>query len=68
MGDDLGALAVAGVSLHVEEAAESQVRCTLQDNPDPIIEFFPMMWILHLGFDKANKLDQVRVDRIPSAL
>jgi hypothetical protein len=54
--------------LHVEEAAESQVRCILQDNPDPIIVFFPMMWMLHLGFDKANKLDQVRVDQIPSAL
>jgi hypothetical protein len=71
MVDVLGALAVEGFHCALKsrlEAAESQVRCSLQENPDLIIVFFPMMWILHLGFDKANKLDQVRVDQIPSAL
>src|SRR5262245_49948866 len=71
MGDVLSALAVDGFHCALTsrlEAAESQVRCSLQENPDLIIVFFPMMWILNLGFDKANKLDQVRVDQIPSAL
>ena len=71
MGDVLGALAVEGFHCALRsrpEAAESQVQCSLQENPDPIIVFFPMMWTLHLGFDKAKKLDQLRIDQIPSAL
>ena len=61
MGDVLGALAVEGfhcASTSRLETTESQVRCSLQENPDLIILFFPMMWILHLGFDKANKLER----------
>src|SRR5258705_12404061 len=35
-------------------------RCSLQENPDLLIVIFPMVWTLRLGFDKANKLEQVR--------
>jgi hypothetical protein len=71
MGDVLGALAVEGFHCLLTsrmEAVESQMRCILQENPDLIIVIFPMVWTLHLEFDKANKLKQVRVDRIPIAL
>ena len=71
MGDVLGSLAVEGFHCLLTsrlEAAASQVRCRLQENPDLIIVIFPMVWTLHLGFDKANKLEQVRVGQIPIAL
>jgi hypothetical protein len=71
MGDVLGSLAVEGFQCLLTsrlEAAASQVRCSLQENPDLTIVIFPMVWTLYLGFDKANKLEQVRVDQIPIAL
>jgi len=71
MGDVLAAL--AGEEFHClltsqQEVAESQIRCRFQESPNLYIVIFPMVWTLHLGFDKTNKLEQVRVDKIPIAL
>ena len=71
MGDVLAALAGEGfhrLLTSQQEVAESQVRCRFQESPNLYIAIFPMVWILHLGFDKTNKLEQVRVDKIPMAL
>jgi|RhiMethySRZTD1v2_1073278.scaffolds.fasta_scaffold1140944_1 hypothetical protein len=71
MSDVLGALVGEGFYCLLTsrlEAAESQMQCTLQESPDLIIVIFPVLWTLHLSFDKANRLEQVRVDQFSSAL
>ena len=71
MGDILGVLAVEGFYCLLTsrlEAAESQTQCRLQESPHLIIVISPMVWTLHLGFDKANRLEQVHVDQFSSAL
>jgi hypothetical protein len=70
MGDALAALAGEGFHCRLmsqQEVAESQVRCRFQESPNLYIVIFPMVWTLHLGFDKSNRLEHVRVDKIPMA-
>jgi len=45
-----------------QEVAESQVRCRFQEIPTYTSRSSHGL-ILHLGFDKTNKLEQVRVDK-----
>src|SRR5215813_5727955 len=71
MGNIVGALAVEGFDCLLTsrfETAQSQMQCTLQESLDLIIVIFPVLWTLHLSFDKANRLEQVRVDQFSSAL
>ena len=71
MGDVLAGLAGEGFHCLLtsqQEAAESRVRCKFQESPNLYIAIFPMVWTLYLGFDKTNRLEQVRVDKIPIAL
>jgi hypothetical protein len=71
MGKIIGALAVEGFNCLLTsrfEAAQSQMQCTLQESPDLIIVISQVLFTLHLSFDKANRLEQVRVDQFSSAL